>query len=97
MKLTEEQEALRATVREFAREVVAPVIPDHYEKHSFPYEIVRQMAAMGLFGLPFPEEYGGMGGDYVAKARLASREAANEVKRKSKESAEVQVMLPLQI
>ena len=66
MKLTEEQEALRATVREFAREVVAPVIPDHYEKHSFPYEVVRQMAAMGLFGLPFPTEYGGMGGDYVA-------------------------------
>src|SRR2546423_235735 len=66
MKLTEEQEALRATVREFAREVVAPVIPDHYEKHSFPYEIVRQMAAMGLFGLPFPEEYGGRGGGYGA-------------------------------
>src|SRR5438093_12109460 len=66
MKLSEEQEALRATVRDFAREIVAPVIPDYYEKHSFPYDIVRRMAAMGLFGLPFPEEYGGMGGDYVA-------------------------------
>jgi short-chain 2-methylacyl-CoA dehydrogenase len=32
----------------------------------FPYDLVRQMARMGLFGLPFPEEYGGMGGDYFA-------------------------------
>src|SRR2546423_4796351 len=66
MQLTEELEALRGTVREFAREVVAPVIGEYYEKHAFPYEIVRQMGKMGLFGLPFPEEYGGMGGDYLA-------------------------------
>src|SRR6266576_3369617 len=66
MRLSEEQEALRVAVREFAREVVAPVIAEHYEKHTFPYEIVRQMGKMGLFGLPFPEEYGGMGGDYFA-------------------------------
>jgi short-chain 2-methylacyl-CoA dehydrogenase len=66
MNLTEEQEALRESVRDFAREVVAPVIGDYYEKHMFPYDIVRQMGAMGLFGLPFPEEYGGMGGDYMA-------------------------------
>lgn len=65
-RLTEEQEALRASVREFAREVVAPVIAEHYEKHTFPYDVVRQMGKMGLFGLPFPEEYGGMGGDYFA-------------------------------
>ena len=65
-RLTEEHEALRETVREFAREVVAPVIAEHYEQHTFPYEIVRQMGKMGLFGLPFPEEYGGMGGDYFA-------------------------------
>jgi alkylation response protein AidB-like acyl-CoA dehydrogenase len=64
--LNEEQEALRQTVREFAHEVVAPVIAEHYEHHTFPYEIIRQMGKMGLFGLPFPEEYGGMGGDYVA-------------------------------
>jgi len=64
--LNEELEALRQTVAEFAREVIAPVIADHYEKHTFPYEIVRQMGKMGLFGLPFPEEYGGMGGDYTA-------------------------------
>ena len=65
-RLSEEHEALRQTVREFAREVVAPVIADHYERHAFPYEIVREMGRMGLFGLPFPEEYGGMGGDYFA-------------------------------
>jgi short/branched chain acyl-CoA dehydrogenase len=64
--LTEEHEALRQTVREFARDAVAPVIGDYYERHAFPYEIVRQMGKMGLFGLPFPEEYGGMGGDYYA-------------------------------
>ncbi|BCJ65439.1 acyl-CoA dehydrogenase family protein [Polymorphospora rubra] len=65
-RLTEEHEALRSSVREFANEVVAPVIAEHYENHTFPYEIVRQMGKMGLFGLPFPEEHGGMGGDYFA-------------------------------
>lgn len=65
-RLNDEHEALRASVQEFAREVVAPVIAEHYEKHTFPYEIVRQMGKMGLFGLPFPEEHGGMGGDYFA-------------------------------
>ena len=63
-RLDEELEALRQTVREFAVEVVAPVIGDYYERNEFPYEIVTQMGKMGLFGLPFPEEYGGMGGDY---------------------------------
>ncbi len=62
--LNEEQEALRTTVEEFAREVVAPVIGGHYERGEFPYEIVARMGNLGLFGLPFPEEYGGMGGDY---------------------------------
>jgi alkylation response protein AidB-like acyl-CoA dehydrogenase len=65
-RLSEEHEALRQTVREFARDVVAPVIGEFYERREFPYDIVRQMGKMGLFGLPFPEEYGGMGGDYFA-------------------------------
>src|SRR5215470_14114716 len=65
-RLGEEYEALRSTVRQFAREQVAPVIGELYERAEFPYEIVRQMGKMGLFGLPFPEEYGGMGGDYFA-------------------------------
>jgi len=63
-RLSEEQEALQASVREFAREQVAPVIAEHYEHKTFPYDIVRQMGKMGLFGLPFPEAHGGMGGDY---------------------------------
>jgi alkylation response protein AidB-like acyl-CoA dehydrogenase len=63
--LTDEQEALREAVATFAREKVAPVIADHYANHTFPYEIVSAMGAMGLFGLPFPTEYGGMGGDLL--------------------------------
>ncbi|NGM14848.1 acyl-CoA dehydrogenase family protein [Verrucosispora sp. WMMA2044] len=65
-RLSEEHEALRDSVRDFAREVVAPVIAEHYEQHTFPYEVIRQMGKMGLFGLPFAEEHGGMGGDYFA-------------------------------
>lgn len=64
--LNDEYEELRKTVEAFARDVVAPVIGDFYEREEFPYDIVRQMGAMGLFGLPIPEEYGGMGGDYFA-------------------------------
>ena len=66
LNLSEEHEALRATVEDFARKEVAPVIGDLYERGEFPYEIVRKMGAMGLFGLPIAEEYGGMGGDYFA-------------------------------
>jgi short/branched chain acyl-CoA dehydrogenase len=64
--LPKEYEDLRDTVADFARTVVAPVSAKHDEEHSFPYEVVAKMAGMGLFGLPFPEEYGGMGGDYFA-------------------------------
>ncbi|MGI9164352.1 MAG: acyl-CoA dehydrogenase family protein [Mycobacterium sp.] len=64
--LPDEYRQLAETVRDFAREVVAPVSAKHDADHSFPYEIVAGMADMGLFGLPFPEEYGGMGGDYFA-------------------------------
>ncbi|GAA4940024.1 acyl-CoA dehydrogenase family protein [Actinoplanes utahensis] len=65
-RLGDEYAELRASVRQFAQEQVAPVIAEHYEGKTFPYEIVRQMGKMGLFGLPFPEEFGGMGGDYFA-------------------------------
>lgn len=64
MSLTPEQEELRATVARFTREVVAPVSAYHDETKTFPYEVVRQMGELGLFGLPFDEKYGGMGGDY---------------------------------
>ncbi len=63
-ELAAEQRELRATVASFAREVVAPVIGDLYERGEFPYDIVAKMGKLGLFGLPFPEEYGGMGGDF---------------------------------
>src|SRR5689334_23389075 len=66
LTLSEEHEALRAVVEEFAHKEVAPVIGDFYEREEFPYHLVAGMAAMGLFGLPFPEEFGGMGGDYFA-------------------------------
>ena len=66
MHLSDELESLRKTVEEFAHEVVAPTIGELYERDEFPYDIVRQMGEMGLFGLPFPEEHGGMGGDYFA-------------------------------
>jgi short/branched chain acyl-CoA dehydrogenase len=66
LTLSEEHEALRATVEEFARKEVAPVIGEFYERGEFPYELVARMGAMGLFGLPISEEYGGMGGDYFA-------------------------------
>ena len=65
-ELPEEYRELAATVRDFAEQVVAPVSTRHDREHSFPYEVVAGMAEMGLFGLPFPEEYGGMGGDYFA-------------------------------
>ena len=63
-ELAPEQQDLRATVASFARDVVAPVIGDYYERGEFPYDIVAGMGKLGLFGLPFPEEFGGMGGDF---------------------------------
>jgi short-chain 2-methylacyl-CoA dehydrogenase len=65
-RLSEDHEALRKTVEEFAREVVAPQAEQFDRNEEFPYDVVRQMGGMGLFGLPFPEEYGGMGGDFFA-------------------------------
>src|SRR6266852_2353042 len=74
-QLAPEQQDLRDSVAQFAHDLVAPTIGDYYERDEFPYEIVSEMARMGLFGLPFPEEYGGMGGDYFA-LRLALHELA---------------------
>ena len=65
-QLTPEQQDLRDSVAQFAREVVAPVIGGYYERGEFPYDIVAKMGKLGLFGLPFAEECGGMGGDYFA-------------------------------
>jgi butyryl-CoA dehydrogenase len=65
-QLAPEQRDLRDSVAQFARDVVAPVIGGYYERGEFPYDIVAKMGKLGLFGLPFDEEYGGMGGDYFA-------------------------------
>src|SRR6266849_9473121 len=65
-QLAPEQQDLRDSVAQFARDVVAPVIGGYYERAEFPYDIVAKMGKLGLFGLPFSEEYGGMGGDYFA-------------------------------
>jgi len=64
--LSDEHRALRDTVAEFAAAVVQPVIGGYYERAEFPYELIARMAKLGLFGLPFPEEFGGMGGDLFA-------------------------------
>ena len=66
LALSAEHDELRAVVARFARDEVAPVIGDYYRRGEFPLPLVRRMGEMGLFGLPIPEEYGGMGGDYVA-------------------------------
>jgi len=64
--LTDEQRELKDTVAAFADQVVRPVAAYHDESKTFPYGVVKGMADLGLFGLPFPEEFGGMGGDYFA-------------------------------
>ena len=59
---------LRDTVREFAAQEVAPVA-EHLDKtKQFPYEIVKRLGELDLMGIPFPEEYGGGGGDSLAYA-----------------------------
>ena len=64
--LTDEQKAIRDTCRDFAREVVAPVAEELDREHKFGYDVVRQMGELGLFGLPFSEEYGGAGADFLS-------------------------------
>jgi short-chain 2-methylacyl-CoA dehydrogenase len=61
-RLDDETELLQRTVREFAREEVAPVAGELDRTKSFPYELVAKMAALGWMGIPFPEEVGGAGG-----------------------------------
>jgi alkylation response protein AidB-like acyl-CoA dehydrogenase len=63
--LTEEQRDIRAAVREFAEEVIRPRAEEMDRLEEFPLDIVKQMGEMGLFGLPFPEKYGGQGADFL--------------------------------
>src|SRR5581483_3060769 len=64
--LAPEQTAVRDLCRDFAREVVAPAAEELDREHRFGYDIVRQMGELGLFGLPFSEEYGGAGADFLS-------------------------------
>jgi short/branched chain acyl-CoA dehydrogenase len=66
--LTDEQELVRRTVREFAEQKVAPVAEELDREHRFPYELVAELAELGLMGMPIPEEYGGGGSDTLSYA-----------------------------
>ena len=66
--LSEEHELLRRTVREFAEERIAPVAEDLDREHRFPYEIVAELAELGLMGIPIPENHGGGGADTLSYA-----------------------------
>jgi short/branched chain acyl-CoA dehydrogenase len=73
--LSPDHELIRRTVREFAEGEVAPVAEELDRTKAFPYEIVAQLGKLNLMGIPFPEEYGGGGGDSLAYA-LAVEELA---------------------
>jgi short/branched chain acyl-CoA dehydrogenase len=66
--LSPEHELIRRTVREFAEGEVAPIAEELDRTKSFPYEIVEQLGRLNLMGIPFPQEYGGGGGDTLAYA-----------------------------
>jgi short/branched chain acyl-CoA dehydrogenase len=66
--LSPEHELIRDTVREFALAKVAPVAEELDREHRFPYELVAEMAELGLMGIPITEEYGGGGGDTLSYA-----------------------------
>src|SRR5215210_3920058 len=73
--LTDEQRLLRDTVRDFARQEVAPAAEELDRTKAFPYELVEKMGKLGLMGIPFPEEHGGGGADTLSYA-LAVEELA---------------------
>ncbi len=74
-ELSAEHKLIQSTVRDFARREVAPVAEEQDRTHSFPYEIVAKLGELGMMGIPFPEEYGGGGGDTLSYA-LAIEELA---------------------
>jgi short/branched chain acyl-CoA dehydrogenase len=67
-ELDEEKLLFRKTVRDFSEQVIRPQTDHLWETGEFPYEIVKQMGELGILGIPWPEEYGGAGGDYLAYA-----------------------------
>jgi short-chain 2-methylacyl-CoA dehydrogenase len=67
-ELSDDHALIRRTVRDFARQEVAPVAEELDREKRFPYELVRKMGALGWMGIPFPESVGGAGGDTLAYA-----------------------------
>ena len=66
--LSPEHELIRDTVRAFALEKVAPVAEELDREHRFPYDLVEELASLGLMGIPVPEEWGGAGADTLSYA-----------------------------
>ena len=66
--LSQEQELVRQTVREFAQSKIAPVAERLDREHKFPYDLIAELAELGLMGMTVPEEYGGAGADTVSYA-----------------------------
>src|ERR1700730_15706181 len=64
--LNEEQLAIRDTCREFAEQEIKPLAEEMDRTGAFPYALIRKMGELGLLGLPFPEEYGGAGADFLS-------------------------------
>ncbi|HTX44693.1 MAG TPA: acyl-CoA dehydrogenase family protein [Solirubrobacteraceae bacterium] len=73
--LSDDHRLLRSTVREFAEQEIAPVAEELDRTKAFPYDLVRRLGELDLMGIPFPQEYGGAGGDSLAYA-LAVEELA---------------------
>lgn len=65
-RFTEEQEMMRRMVRDFAQQEILPIVQEMDETDQFPRKIVEKMAALGLMGIPIPEELGGAGADFLS-------------------------------
>ena len=66
LQFTEEQEMMRKMVRDFAQKEITPFIPKMEEEELYPLDIVRKMGEYGLMGIPIPERWGGVGGDFIS-------------------------------
>jgi short/branched chain acyl-CoA dehydrogenase len=68
LDLSQEHELVRSTVRDFAEQRVAPIAEELDRESRFPYDLVAELAELGLMGMPIPEEYGGAGTDTLSYA-----------------------------
>lgn len=64
-RLTEDDEMIRTTVRDFARKEIEPIADELDQNEEYPFEILKKLAALGITGLTIPEEYGGSGGTFL--------------------------------